>query len=310
MRPITALLAISLVAVLPGAAHGQSDPDPLGVVLSAGASDHVFELEISAPATWTAGEPIEVGGTLAYVGTEPTMTVTGSGLVFWGAEQLDGPVHAEPGWRPVARQYDFEVGDVETYTFTKSGGYDASGPDAAFWSAWFDDPELRLPAGTWRIYALARYRLPGASGETELVADVEIEVMDDETASGTDWGPLAVLPEGGAGDAGFGPGILSIGEDCVTLTSSTGENATTLVWPADTTIWRPENQRIVIEQRRYGTTRLSDGDRVMIGGVPLVADTPEYEERLRAWLEASWVQPPRPSCPAELFHVGEVRKLE
>jgi hypothetical protein len=185
MRLVSALLAISLVAVVPGTAHGQSDPDPLGVVLSAGASDHVFELEISAPATWTAGEPIDFSGTLTYVGREPTMSVIGSGLVFWGAEQLDGPIHAEPYWRPIGRQYDFQAGDVETYTFTKSGSYDADGPDAEFWSAWLDDPELRLPAGTWRIYALARYVLPGASGETELVASVEIEIVDARMVRGT-----------------------------------------------------------------------------------------------------------------------------
>jgi|GEM_PF-7009162 len=185
MRPISALLAISLVATVPATTLGQSDPTGLGLELGAGASDHVFELWISAAATWTAGEPIEVGGTLAYVGKEPAVTVTGSGsgLVFWGAEQLDGPIHAEPAWRSDLRHYDFETGDIETHAFTKSGGYGTNGPDAEFWSAWFDDPELRLPAGTWRIYALARYGLPGAWGENELIVDVEIQIVDDKAAS-------------------------------------------------------------------------------------------------------------------------------
>lgn len=289
MRPISALLAISLVAAVPATTLGQSDPTGLGLELGAGVSDHVFESFISAPATGTAGEPVEVGGTFAYVGGEPTVTVTGSGsgLVFWGAEQLDGPIHVEPAWRSGLRHYDFETGDIETHSFTKGGAFATDGPDAEFWSAWFADPELRLPAGTWRIYALARYGLPGVWGERELIADVEIQIVDDKAASETDWGPLAVLPRGGAGDAGFGPGVLSIGDDCVTLTSDKGENATTLVWPADETTWRPKNQRIVIEQRRYGTTRLSDGDRVMIGGVPLGTDNPEDEEGLREWLDAS-----------------------
>lgn len=195
MRPISVLLAISLVASLSATTLGQSDPDPLGVEHSTGASDHLFELEITAPATWTAGKPVEVGGTLTYVGKEPAVTVTGSGsgLVFWGAEQLDGPIHAEPAWTFDLRHYDFETDDIESHSFTKSGAFATDGPDAEFWSAWFDDPELRLPAGTWRIYALARYGLPGARGENELMADVQIQIVDDKAELEVECGPLAVF---------------------------------------------------------------------------------------------------------------------
>jgi len=131
------------------------------------------------------------------------------------------------------------------------------------------------------------------------------------SATPIDWGPLAVVSEGGAPDAGLGPGTLSIGADCVTLKGNRAEEGVTLVWPSDETSWRPNERQIVFEYRTNGITRLSDGDRVKFGGMSLEQDTPEVTERISAWLEESWIQPPHPSCPTEhRWHVGEVRVLD
>jgi hypothetical protein len=316
MRLLAVPLMVVLAVAMPAAVLGQADatPSETPAEVADTARDDLFELTVSTPrATWAVGEPVEVTGTFAYVGEEPEVTVTGSGsgLVFWGAEQLDGPIHAGPGMHYDQRRYQFATGDIETHAFTKSGGYVADGPDAPFWIAWFNDYELRPPAGTWRIYALALYGGPGGQQGNKLVAEVEIQVVEDAGKSAGDWGPLAVLAEGGSGDAGLGPGVLSIGDDCVTFKADRGEVAVMLVWPADRTTWHPEDRRIVMDQRRDGTTHLSDGDRVMLGGVPLTQDTPEETERIRSWLDASWVQAPDPSCPRDyLFHVGEVEVLE
>jgi hypothetical protein len=40
---------------------------------------------------------------------------------------------------------------------TKSGGFTAEDPDAAFYQAFFADPVVRLPAGEWRITAVASF---------------------------------------------------------------------------------------------------------------------------------------------------------
>jgi hypothetical protein len=317
MRLLAVSLMVGLAVVAPATAVGQADASPaeMSTEVTDSARDDLFELTISTPrATWAVGEPVEVTGTLAYVGEEPEVSVVGSGrgIVLWGAERLDGSIHAGPGWDIGSlRRYEFATGDVETHTFTKSGDYAADGPDAPFWAAWSFDDHLRPPAGTWRIYALARYGGPGAETDNRLVAEVEISVVGDADMSARDWGPLAVLPGGGAGDAGRGPGVLSIGEHCVTFKADGGEVAVMPIWPADRTTWHPQDRRIVMEQRRYGTTRLSDGDRVMLGGVSLMGDSVQEATRIRAWLDASWVQAPDPSCPTEdLFHVGEVEVLE
>jgi hypothetical protein len=39
------------------------------------------------------------------------------------------------------------------YPLVKSGGYSPDEPLASFYAAYFDSPELRLPAGTWTIGA-------------------------------------------------------------------------------------------------------------------------------------------------------------
>jgi hypothetical protein len=119
-----------------------------------------------------------------------------------------------------------------------------------------------------------------------------------------------VVAEGGAGDAELGSGrLLHLGECVIFRTDGSGDEVL-LVWPADITEWRPNDQRIVVDQGRSGKVRLSNGDRVRVSGTPLVQDTPEETGQTRIMLDISWVQPPDPSCPTDhLFHVGEVHKL-
>lgn len=124
-----------------------------------------------------------------------------------------------------------------------------------------------------------------------------------------DWGPLAVVAGGGGPDATTGPGTLSIGADCVTFRSDGASDLDTLVWGSDRTSWNPKDRRIVFEHHINGITRLSDGDRVAFGGMELEQDLLEASEGLSAWLEASWVRPPDPSCPEAMWLVGEVSVL-
>lgn len=66
--------------------------------------------------------------------------------------------------------------------FEKSGRYDEDGPMAAFWQAWFADPELRLPRGRYEITAYLHHgpRRPRCIGPSQtLTASVAIEVVAD-----------------------------------------------------------------------------------------------------------------------------------
>ena len=122
-------------------------------------------------------------------------------------------------------------------------------------------------------------------------------------------GPLAVITQGGAPDAGLGPGALTIGSECVTVLGDRGSEGVTLVWPSGQTSWRPLERQIVFEHPIEGTTTLSDGDRVVFGGMGLGGDTPEAAAQVAAWLEKVWVQRLDPSCPTALWWVGEVSRV-
>ncbi len=128
--------------------------------------------------SWALGEPIEITATLAYIGAAPLMTVIGSGggIVHFGIEQLDGPFAMGPLVIGSAQGYDFSTGDVMTVPYVKSGAYDADRLTALFWGLWFDDPELRLTPGTYRIYAVADYDVPDVPITDGLRAAVVVEV--------------------------------------------------------------------------------------------------------------------------------------
>ena len=49
--------------------------------------------------------------------------------------------------------YRLEPGRPLTSAITKSGGYSADDPNAAFYRAFLADPVVSLPAGDWRITA-------------------------------------------------------------------------------------------------------------------------------------------------------------
>lgn len=67
-----------------------------------------------------------------------------------------------------------------TSSLSKSGHYDELDPNVEFYRQFFDDPELRLPPGVWRITAIVNYY---DSDQCEgprrtLRAALEIEIKD------------------------------------------------------------------------------------------------------------------------------------
>ena len=124
------------------------------------------------------------------------------------------------------------------------------------------------------------------------------------------WGPLAVVddPAIGGNDRVLGPGRLSIGPRCVTLRRGDGSRFT-LVWRAGETRWDPDTRQILFVDRDLGLLRLSDGDRMTLGGISagtlastLASPDPnDYELR-------PWVTVPDDACPAPLWEVNQVSR--
>lgn len=131
---------------------------------------------------YRAGQPIQANATLTYLGTDPSVTLWGSGtgILGIGARQLDGPI--DPGGASTTDCVAYELTPDEPMRAEagKSGGFSADDPLAAFYEAYFADPLLRLPPGRWEISAWASFTAGGddcgAGNSVALTAPVEITV--------------------------------------------------------------------------------------------------------------------------------------
>ncbi len=185
---VVALASVMLVSSLPiapdpGTGGRGTDvaasPSPTGRTAPQGeGSDALFSLSIQADrGHYAADAPIEIDTTLRYIGdARTTVTSSGAGLVVFGIEQLDGPV--DTGWarNDDCVRYVYRPGDTESVEFQKSGGYSNDDGMAAFWRTFFAEPELRLPAGKYRITASAVYGAPECGDEQVVEASVVIVV--------------------------------------------------------------------------------------------------------------------------------------
>jgi hypothetical protein len=161
-----ALLVAALTLVVLGSACGDALPsqNPGGASedgtapVEARARDARFELVLRLPRlTWAAGEPIETEARLTYLGPADRIEISGSGsgLVLFGLESVEGPVRLLGAATAdcVPRTIERNVPVVVPYR--KSGGFSDDDPNAAWYRAFFADPLLRLSAGSWRLSATA-----------------------------------------------------------------------------------------------------------------------------------------------------------
>ena len=70
----------------------------------------------------------------------------------------------QPLWL-LACQYWEMTRSPLAYPFRKGGGYSPDEPNAAFYEAYFDDPEFRLPPGRWEVSALAPLSIGDCAGQ-------------------------------------------------------------------------------------------------------------------------------------------------
>lgn len=124
---------------------------------------------------------IDVAATLTYLGPDATIVARGpgTGLVGFGVNSADPAIMIGPASTTDCAAWPFTRGVVD-YPFVKSGGYAEDDPLAPFYRAYFDTPELRLPAGTWTIGAGAGFYSGDDCGQAfpyhQLTASVTIVV--------------------------------------------------------------------------------------------------------------------------------------
>lgn len=168
------------------------------VLLTAGCNSPVsrsgdYELTFTTgKAAYAAGEPIDATARLAYSGVRDHMTLGTllGGPIGFGLRQIDGPIHIEPGFMAMCDTTELAPGQPLVQQFRFSGGWSNGDPNAAFYRSMSEDPQLRLPAGRWELFATVDGGPSGADceGQIELRASTEIAVTP------SNWPLSSVIP--------------------------------------------------------------------------------------------------------------------
>jgi hypothetical protein len=139
-----------------------------------------FRLDFELPkATYREDEAVEGIATLRLLGPGAlTLGTSGDGPLTFGIRELTGTRDMGPASRASCGTFDIGEGTPVTSTITKSGGWAADDPNAAFYKAFFQDEQVHLPPGTWEITAYASFSKAGCEGGSqELSAPIRIEVV-------------------------------------------------------------------------------------------------------------------------------------
>jgi hypothetical protein len=139
-----------------------------------------FLLTISTPhLAWGANQPISVSAELSYLGPG-TINVSGPGPgphVKFAVVELTGDREMQGAWLMACQHWTMTRGHLAV-PFAKSGGWSAEDPDAAFYEAYIDDPEFRLPPGRWEVSAIAPFSIGECTGQSVyLKASVTLTVQ-------------------------------------------------------------------------------------------------------------------------------------
>jgi hypothetical protein len=147
------ILAACSVTPTPTPLGSETQPGPTTPELAAGSvSGHGMTLSVTAePAVVTAGQPIEVEAVVTNDGADPiVLSGSGSGIVFFSVTRLEDGLTLGDSLRTMDCA-PHVIREPIVVPFAKSGGWSEDDPNADFLRAYFADPELRLPSGTWRI---------------------------------------------------------------------------------------------------------------------------------------------------------------
>ena len=132
-------------------------PDASGPPVTDTAQDGRFRLAIGLTSgIQHAGVEIQVRTQLTYLGPVASVVVGSdwSPPVYFQLEHLDGDRDmTEVLSLLMCERTPLNSGVAIDIPFVKSGGFGEDDPDAEYWRTFLNDPQLRLPAGHWRVSA-------------------------------------------------------------------------------------------------------------------------------------------------------------
>lgn len=157
MRPPVAL-ALCLLLVACGPAQGTPAPSAQpGAHAAQLQAPYLVTLDLPRD-TWKAGEPITGAATLSLVqGAGADIGGSGGGLLAFEYASLDGLHQVEPVWTLDCHAFRLVADAPMTAPLSHSGGFAPELPDFEFLRTFLTAPDVRLPAGDWKISAIADF---------------------------------------------------------------------------------------------------------------------------------------------------------
>jgi len=157
------LLCLSVSACGPTSSVGE----PVSVTRMDGGYSLTFTV---AKASWHVSEVVEGNATISVVNGHDT-AISGAGENVFGFEfsRIGGPMF-QPVWPASCKSYLIRPDQPLVFAIEKSGTIDPMEPNAPYYREFFRDPLIRLPAGEWRITAIAQiHDGPECAGASRLV---------------------------------------------------------------------------------------------------------------------------------------------
>lgn len=159
----------AVVLVLVGGLVLRDLPPPTGPgdPVGATAEDANFQLALTTPrATYSPEDVIEPVASVTYLGPRATETLSHAAYpIGFQIKEVGGERLMGGGMRGPCLQTELEKGEAAVLPFSKAGTPD--NPKGGFDLAWYKDPILRLPEGTWQIIAYLDVYVGVCGGEVE-----------------------------------------------------------------------------------------------------------------------------------------------
>jgi hypothetical protein len=123
------------------------------------ASDGPFQLELELPrTTFSTAEPVTGQGILSTIdGSDVAVAGSGSGLITFSYSEIGGRRSMGGEATADCRPYTIAADDPMTEQLTHSASWSSDDPDAAFYEAFAQGPDVRLPPGAWQVTARATF---------------------------------------------------------------------------------------------------------------------------------------------------------
>lgn len=176
-RVLFIVVAVALAIVGCGPASSESPTATQGAVTD---EEGPYRLTfVVANTTPAANEPIEGQAQLELrLGQRAQLSGAGGGPFAFEFAEITGARKVIPVWDAACAGHEVRAGAPLASRIVKSGGWSDEEPDADFYRAFFQGPEVRLPPGVWDITALATFSEGAGCGgrSVALRATVRVEV--------------------------------------------------------------------------------------------------------------------------------------